>query len=149
MKEEPGFIAKFFDKAYETKSILELAKVPVGAISGVSEADAADLKKAFGIETVEDLALNQYVRMAQGINYFSGCSGVILDKGFEAEEYKNLANKPVSAISGVSETDAALLKKAFGINTIKDLAENKYVAIAQATVSLSSLVALLEVARVL
>ena len=149
MKEEPGFVVKFFDKAYENQSILELAKAPVVAISGVSEADASSLKKAFGIETVEDLAMNKYVRLAQGINYFSGCSGVILDKGFEAKEYENLSGKPVSAISGVSEKDAALLKMAFGINTIRDLAENKYVAVAQATVSLASLVALLKVAKVL
>ncbi len=148
-EEEPGFIAKFFDKAYEDKSILELAKAPVAAISGVSESDAEDLEKAFGIKTVEDLATNKYVRLAQGINCFSACSGEILDREFESKEYENLAEKPVSAISGVSEGDAALLKKAFGIDTIRELAENKYVAIAQATVSLSSLVQILKDAGVL
>ena len=50
----------------------------------------------------------------------------------------------MSAISGVSEGDAALLKKAFGIDNIRELAENKYVTIAQATVSLASLVQILE-----
>ena len=148
-EEEPGFIVKFFDKAYEDKSILELAKAPVAAISGVSESDAEDLKKAFGIKTVEDLATNKYVRSAQGINCFSACSGEILDREFESKEYENLAEKPVSAISGVSEGDAALLKKAFGIDTIRELAENKYVAIAQATVSLASLVQILKDAGVL
>ena len=138
--EKPGFIVKFFDKAYEAKSIEELVKAPVSAISGVSESDAADLKKAFGIDTVEELANNKYVRLAQGINCFSSCSGEILDKAFESKEYENLAGKPVSAISGISEGDAALLKKAFGIDNIKALAENKYVAIAQATVTLASLV---------
>ncbi|MFQ6086936.1 MAG: hypothetical protein ACE5OV_02840 [Candidatus Bathyarchaeia archaeon] len=138
--EKLGFIVKFFDKAYEDKSIEELVKAPVSAISGVSESDAIDLKKAFGIETVEDLATNKYVRLAQGISCFSECSGQILDKDFESTEYENLANKPVSAISGISEEDAALLKKAFGIDNIKELAENKYVAIAQTTVALASLV---------
>lgn len=137
MKEEPGFITKFFDKKYERKNILELVKAPVDAISGVSVTDAEDLKKAFGIETVEDLAINKYVMLAQALNIFSKNSGLILDKNFAAEEYKNLADKPVYAISGVSEADAALLKKAFGIDTIKQLAENKYVAIAQATISLA------------
>ena len=137
MKEEPGFITKFFDKKYEPKTILELAKAPADAISGVSAADAEDLKKAFGIETVEDLAANKYVMLAQALNVFSENSGLILDKKFVAEEYKNIADKPVYAISGVSEGDAALLKKAFGIDTIKQLAENKYVAIAQATLSLA------------
>ena len=137
MKEEPGFITKFFDKKYETKTILELVKAPVDAVSGISATDAEDLKKAFGIETVEDLATNKYVMLAQALNIFSENSGLILDKKFAAEEYKNLADKPVYAISGVSEADAALLKKAFGIDSIKQLAENKYVAIAQATVSLA------------
>jgi predicted RecB family nuclease len=139
-KEKPGFIVKFFDKAYEEKNILELSKAPVAAISGVSESDSEDLKKAFGIKTVEDLANNKYVKLAQGINFFSTCSGEILDKEFESKEFENLAEKPVSAISGISEADSALLKKAFGIDTIRELAENKFVAIAQATISLSSLI---------
>ena len=142
--EKLGFIVKFYDKAYEDKSIEELVKAPVAAISGVSESDAEDLKKAFGIETVEDLAVNKFVKLAQGINCFSVCSGHVLDKDFEAKEYEQLAMKPASAISGVSEQDSALLKKAFGINNIKELAENKYVAIAQATVSLASLVQFLK-----
>ena len=121
----------------------------MAAISGVSESDAEDLKKAFGIKTVEDLATNKYVRLAQGINCFSACSGEILDREFESKEYENLAEKPVSAISGVSKGDAALLKRAFGIDTIRELAENKYVAIAQATVSLASLVQILKDAGVL
>ena len=84
--EKPGFVVKFFDKAYENKSIEELVKAPVSAISGVSESDAADLKKAFGIDTVEELANNKYVKLAQGINCFSSCSGEILDKAFESKE---------------------------------------------------------------
>ncbi len=143
MEENPGFIVKFFDKAYETLNIVELSSAPVDAISGVSESDADDLAAAFNIKTVVDLATNKFVRIAQSINCFSDWSGQILDKGFESPEFLELASKPVSAISGVSETDAALLKKAFQINTIKDLAENKYVAIAQTTVSLASLVQLL------
>lgn len=135
--EKTGFIVKFFDKTFEGKTIEELVKAPVAAISGVSEADAIDLKKAFGIQTVEDLATNRYVRIAQGLNCFSQCSGEVLDKCFESEEYVNLTKEPVSAISGVSEEDAALLKKAFGIDNISELAENKYVVIAQTTVALA------------
>ncbi len=145
-KEEVGFIARFFDKAYEDKTIVELTQAPVSAISGVSEADAKDLKKAFGIATVADLATNIYVRLAQGVNFFSAATGVIMDKKFNPEEYVKLAENPVSAISGISEKDAVLLKKAFGIKTIKDLAENKYVAIAQATVSLATLLVVLRAA---
>lgn len=137
--ERSEFIVKFYDKAYEDKSIEELVYAPVSAISGVSDSDAADLKEAFGIETVEDLATNGYVKLAQGINCFSGCSGQILDKAFESTEYEKLAQKPVSAISGISDNDAALLKKAFGIDTIQELAENKYVLIAQTTVAMAAM----------
>jgi hypothetical protein len=133
------FIVKFYDKTYEDKYIEELVNSPVAAISGVSEEDAKDLKEAFNIETVQDLATNRYVRLAQGIDSFSECEGEILDKAFESSEYKNLAKKPVSAISGISEKDAMLLKKAFEIDTIKDLAQNKYVSIAQTTVAMASL----------
>lgn len=144
MAEELGFIVKFYDKAYEDKSIIDLAKAPVAAISGVSESDEEDLYKAFYIKTVEDLATNKYVRLAQGITCFSASSGEILDKEFESKEFEDLAEKPVSAISGISEGDAELLKKAFGIDNIKELAENKYVKIAQATVMLASLVKMLQ-----
>lgn len=140
MSEEPGFIVKFYDKKYEKLSIVELVKAPVAAISGVSEKDSDNLKAAFGIETVKDFATNRYVKIAQGISCFSDCSGQILDKEFESKEFVDLANKPVSAISGVSENDAVLLKKAFGIDSISELANNKFISIAQATVALADLV---------
>ena len=142
--EKPGFIAKFYDEAYEDKGIGELVKAPVAAIAGISESDARDLKEAFGIVTVGDLATNMYVKLAEGINCFSSCSGQILDKEFESKVFEDLAKKSVSAISGVSEKDAVLLKSAFGIDSIQEMAENKYVAIAQATVKLASLVKFLK-----
>lgn len=52
--EKSVFKMKFDDKTYEGKGIEELCKAPVSAIGGVSESDVADLKKALGIETVED-----------------------------------------------------------------------------------------------
>jgi len=69
------FIVKFFDKKYENLSFEELCKAPVSAISGISESDAADLKKAFGIDTVEELATNKYVLLSQGINCFQKVRG--------------------------------------------------------------------------
>jgi len=125
------FLLKSFDKEYEQKSLTELCKAPVSAISGISETDAASLKDAFAIATVEELAQNKYVLLAQAIHAFSKYSGKILDKEFNSTEFEELRKKPVSAISGVSDADATLLKNAFGINTIQDLAENKHIKIAQ------------------
>jgi len=125
------YVVKSFDKEYEQKSLLELRKAPVSALSGISQNDADSLKTAFGIDTVGELALNKYVLLSQAINVFSTCSGKILDKEFNSAEFEELRKKPVSAISGVSEADATLLKNSLGISTIQDLAENKYVRIAQ------------------
>ena len=130
---------KWLDKEYESKTWRELAEAPVSAISGVSEKDAEDLKKAFGIDTVREFAQNKYVNVAQGINCFSKVSTSILTKEFESKEFEELKEKPVHAISGVSEGDSELLKRAFGVDTIQELAENKYVCVAKTIVSLALL----------
>ena len=104
----------------------------------MTKQDAASLDKAFGIKTVGDFATHQYVLIAQAINAFSKYSGKVLDKEFESAEFVALRDKPVSAIAGVSDGAAKLLQKAFGITSIEDLAENKYVRIAQlATIPVS------------
>ncbi|RYE66531.1 MAG: hypothetical protein EOO81_11395 [Oxalobacteraceae bacterium] len=59
------------------------------------------------------------------------------DKQYEQKEFSELADAPVESISGVSASDAAALKSAFNITTVRDLADNKYVKIAQAVVALS------------
>lgn len=58
---------KALDKAYEGKSLKELADAPVAALAGVSEADAQALLNAFNVKTIRDLAQLKYVRWAQGI----------------------------------------------------------------------------------
>jgi hypothetical protein len=50
----------------------------------------------------------------------------LLDKAYEKKTAKELVDAPVAALAGVSEGDAVLLHKAFGIKTIGDLATNKY-----------------------
>jgi len=56
----------------------------------------------------------------------------VLDKKYENTPLKELKNAPVSAIQGISENDAELLKQAFNVKTIYDLAKLKYVKWAQA-----------------
>ncbi len=60
-----------------------------------------------------------------------------LDKAYETKPLKELVDAPVAALQGVSEGDAELLKKAFNVKTIKDLANLKYVRWAQAIVTLA------------
>lgn len=56
-----------FDKAYEDKSLAELADAPVAALQGVSDGDAAKLKDAFNIATVRDLGTNKFFLWAQSV----------------------------------------------------------------------------------
>ncbi len=60
-----------------------------------------------------------------------------LDKAYEKTEFAELADAPVDAIQGLSAGDAELLRKALNIRTIRDLAENKYIRVAQAIVGLA------------
>ena len=60
-------IASKLDKAYEQKSLSELADAPVDALQGVSEDDARLLREAFNIKTIRDLGTNKYFRWAQAI----------------------------------------------------------------------------------
>lgn len=65
-------VSKFLDKSFEGKEFAELAKAPVSALAGVSDADAAALASALGIKTIGDLATNKYVLWAQAINTLAG-----------------------------------------------------------------------------
>ena len=142
MSQEPGFIVKFYDKKYEKMSILGLLEAPVDAISGISKGDAEKLAKAFNIKTVGDLASNKYIKYAQALTSYADVSEDLLDKEYEAK-IVSLADEPVSAIQGISKGDAELLMAAFNIKTIRDLASNKYIALAETTLSLAALVALI------
>jgi len=58
-------------------------------------------------------------------------------KKYEKSALKEIAHAPVDAIQGVSENDAKLLKEAFNVKTVSDLANLKYVKWAQAICTLA------------
>jgi hypothetical protein len=60
-----------------------------------------------------------------------------LDKAWHGKSAQELASAPVSALKGVSEGDAELLKQAFNITTVKDLGTNRFFLAAQAIAHLS------------
>ena len=62
--------------------------------------------------------------------------GKVLDKAWADKSLPEILAAPVSALKGVSERDGELLKEAFGITTVADLAELKYVRWAQALAAL-------------
>jgi hypothetical protein len=60
-----------------------------------------------------------------------------LDKAYESSTLAEILAAPVSALAGVTEEDAELLKRAFRIRTVGDLGKNKYFQIAQAMLQLT------------
>ncbi len=61
----------------------------------------------------------------------------LLDKAYEGKDLKELVDAPVSALSGVSESDGELLQKAFNIKTVGDLGRNKHFRAAAALLDLT------------
>ncbi len=138
-------IREKFVKGYEDKSFAELAASPVDALKGISKKDAQLLFKAFHIRTVEDLAKLKFARWAREICELADTSpdsdmssfNDKLIKKYEGISPLKLAKAPVWALQGVSQKDAAWLKKAFAIKTIRDFASLKYIAWAQEVVDLA------------
>ncbi|MEN9844429.1 MAG: hypothetical protein RLZZ612_2258 [Pseudomonadota bacterium] len=60
-------LSKIVDKAYQEKTLTEIADAPVDALKGISESDAEALKQAFNVKTVRDLANLKYVAWAQAV----------------------------------------------------------------------------------
>ncbi len=60
-----------------------------------------------------------------------------LMKDSEGLTFKELVNAPVTVIAGVTDSDAEHLNAAFGVKTVKDLANLKYILWAQAIVTLA------------
>jgi hypothetical protein len=55
-----------------------------------------------------------------------------VDKAHEQQEFSALAELPIDALQGVSKADAEAIQKAFGVKTIRQLAEHKFIKAAQA-----------------
>ena len=60
-----------------------------------------------------------------------------LDKAYESKSLQEILDAPVSALAGVTEDDAELLKRAFRIKTVGDLGKNKYFLAANAMLQLT------------
>jgi len=61
----------------------------------------------------------------------------IVDKEYLGKCFKDLADAPISALRGVSDKDAAALNKAFGVSSIRELADLNFVRWAQAIATLA------------
>lgn len=64
-------LAAILDRQWEKASLRDLAKARPSIFTGLSVKEAAMLEEAAGIRTVEDLATNRYVLMAQVIAHLA------------------------------------------------------------------------------
>ncbi|WP_228981187.1 hypothetical protein [Streptomyces sp. DH12] len=62
----------------------------------------------------------------------------VLDKAWADKPLTEVLAAPVAALKGVSDRDGELLKEAFGITSVADLADLKYVRWAQALAALEA-----------
>ncbi|WP_326549630.1 hypothetical protein [Micromonospora sp. NBC_01813] len=62
----------------------------------------------------------------------------LVDKAYQDKSLAEIVDAPVAALKGVSDSDAKLLKDAFGVVTVGDLGRNPYFRTAQALVSLTA-----------
>ncbi|AEH09046.1 MULTISPECIES: hypothetical protein [Protofrankia] len=61
----------------------------------------------------------------------------VLDKAWADQELSEILAAPVSALKGVSDRDGELLREAFNIKTVADLANLKYFRWASALAALN------------
>jgi hypothetical protein len=61
----------------------------------------------------------------------------VVDKDYQGKSFREIADAPLSALQGISAKDAKLLKQAFDIETVRDLANLKYAKWASALVTLA------------
>lgn len=64
----------------------------------------------------------------------------VLDKAWADKPLGEVLAAPVAALKGVTEKDGELLREAFGVKSVADLGELKYVRWAQALVALNQTV---------
>jgi hypothetical protein len=55
-----------------------------------------------------------------------------LDKAHEQKEFAELAELPIDALQGMSKSEAEAIQKAFGVKTIRQLAQQRFIRAAQA-----------------
>ncbi|MFJ9679471.1 hypothetical protein ACIRP2_15555 [Streptomyces sp. NPDC101194] len=62
----------------------------------------------------------------------------VLDKAYADKDLSTILSAPVSALKGVSDRQGELLREAFGIKTVADLANLKYARWAQTLAALDA-----------
>ncbi|MES3026016.1 MAG: hypothetical protein V4857_30920 [Pseudomonadota bacterium] len=106
-------INTIIDDAYAGKCLRDLVASPINALRGVSAADAKLLAKAFGVNTIGELADLKFVKWACAIQTLAAgeadtteqvAKETLLD---EAVEMTFPASDPISVDSGITRIEVA------------------------------------------
>lgn len=136
-------LAPILDKSAEHLSFRDLAAASPGVFAGMSDQRADLLGKALGVKTVRDLARHRIVRWAQAVSRLAAyekASGPranpglapIFDTTVEHKSLSEIARLSPTVFAGFSREEAGYLMKALDIETIDQLAGNRFVVWAQA-----------------
>ena len=63
----PAQTREYVDRRYEDRDVNELPDAPVEALRGLGKRGGEALQKAFGVKTIRDLAINDFVLKAQEV----------------------------------------------------------------------------------
>lgn len=114
---------------YEGQSATQLMDAPVTALKGISDSLKKRLEEEFGISTIREMALNRHAEWARAVVRLADATPAA----------QRLADARIAEARDVGESQAGLLKRGFGIETVRDLGTNHLFNAAQAIVMLAEL----------
>ena len=134
-------------KSDEGHTLTDISAQNIQALQGIGLKKDAVLE-ALNLKTVRDLGEYKHFKIARAIQTLADREGKrpagsamnidhALVKGYETKSFKELLKAPVSALEGLTDKAAALLKE-MGVKTVRDLAGFKYCKWAEALVELSA-----------
>jgi hypothetical protein len=138
-------LATLIHDAHRAKSFREIATAAPTVLAGLGSAQAAALMDALQVKTVEELGRSKYVMWAQAIATLAAhekpkaeASAVsntslaaFLDTKWETRTLRDVTGAPPSALAGLTAKADKALHESLGIQTIQDLATNRYIRLAQ------------------
>lgn len=127
-------------KAYDGMSPAELAKAPIAALKGISQATGERFKSAFGIASIREMSNSDLFERAEGIVTLANAEKSDVEGGELSGSHgprTKLAEGSVRGLEGITPRQVAVLRDSLRVETIKDLAQNKFFRLARAIVALA------------
>ncbi len=121
-------------KAFNRMSAVDLAQHPIAALKGISQATGERFESACGISSIGEMANSDLFKQADGIVTLADA-----ERSGEHGALTKLAEGSVRGLDGITSREIAALRDLFRIETIRDLAENKFFRLARSIAALADL----------